>query len=75
MSAGKYGLAQHREAMIKNPGAWAIVVPPGVAPSKRAAQDVARYIQKGTKDMKGPFEAVTRGDTVYARFVGTPNNA
>jgi hypothetical protein len=74
MSVGKYGLSEARKALMGNPGVWAVVVPPGVTPSKRAAQDVARYIRKGMK-MQGQFEAVTSGDTVYARFVGTPNNA
>lgn len=73
MSAGKYNLASARTELKNNPGEWAIVVPPGVAPSKRAAQDVARYIRKGTKGMEGQFEAESRGDTVFARFVGSPN--
>lgn len=70
----KYDWATKASELRERPGDWAIVVKKGEAPNARAAQNVTRYIKQGSRNMpKGQFEAETRGDVVYARFVGNPN--
>lgn len=67
----KYNWPKVVKDLRANPGTWAIVVKAGEAPSKRAAQDVSRFIRKGSKYMpKGEFDAVTRDDQVYAIYKG-----
>lgn len=71
MSRGKYDWYATAAALRNRPGEWAIVIASGEAHSKRAAQDVARYIRNGSGNMpKGMFEATTRGDEVFARYIG-----
>ena len=64
------------DALRNRPGEWALVVPAGVAKSKRRAQDTARYIRNGSRVMpKGEFDAVTRGDQVFAVYTGGDSDA
>lgn len=56
-----------------NPGKWGIVEPvEGTKSTTSSAQATSRNIRNGRiKGLsKGEFDAVTRGATVYARYVG-----
>lgn len=76
MSKVKYDWEATAKALRERPGEWAVVVQSGEAPSKRAAQDITRYIKRGSENMpKGEFYAVTREDQVFAVYVGGSNNA
>lgn len=76
MTKRKYDWDETARELRERPGEWAIVLESGEAPSKRAAQDVTRYIKRGSRTMpQGEFEALTRGDRVFARYVGGNNNA
>ena len=65
---------EHNIAKLKAAnGGWGIVVPDdGVPNTNTAAQAVSRNIRNGRiKGIKpGEFDALTRGTTIYARYVG-----
>lgn len=71
----KYDWATKASELRSQPGVWGVVVKSGEAPNARAAQSVTRYIRKGKSPHmpSGEFDAVTRGDEVFAIYVGNPN--
>ncbi len=74
MKKQKYDWPQISRDLRARPGEWARVVDP--APSKRAAQDVTRYIKRGSVNMPpGVFGALTRDDVVYAKYIGGSSDA
>ena len=76
MTRGRYDWAKTARELRQNPGVWAVVIQSGEAPSKRAAQDAARYIRQGSRNMpKGEFTAASSGDRVYAMYVGEAEDA
>lgn len=68
----KYDWNDISESLRANPGKWGIVEAEGVVTTATAAQATSRNIRNGRiKGLeKGQFDAMTRGSTVYARYVG-----
>lgn len=68
----KYDWTAITAALRANPGKWAIIEADGVKGTNTAAQATSRNIRNGRiKGLaKGEFDAMTRGNTVYARYVG-----
>jgi hypothetical protein len=62
------------EELRQNPGVWGVVTGTNVIENPDAAQAAARNIRRGNVGgaILGEFEATTRGNTVYARYVGVP---
>jgi hypothetical protein len=67
----KYDWEKISAELKTKPGKWAVVEGKGVKGTPGAAHEAARRIRKGEiTAMKEGFDATSRGNTVYAMYIG-----
>lgn len=59
-----------------NPGRWAVITGNNVKGTVSSANGTRHHINAGHVPgmPRGEFEATTRGNVIYARYVGNPNS-